>query len=304
MYVMANSLFDNPALELAVKVGAGLAAAQLLLGAVLASPIASPIARREPAFVAHQLVTLPLMMYVSYLGCAGWFFPDEEAQELAATVEGRLYGRDPVGEKLSAIVLGAMVFWDIWATLLPSIYSAAGMGHHVGLAILAAICLMPYLQHYAPFFVGVIEISSVPLVIVDLFHPKHFAYVAASHPFLSAINEAMRLVFALSFLVLRTVYFPVVIFTQAIPDLATQLQFGPDADTPKTALAACGISFALLFTGLQLHWSWLLIRQVLKGLTKESDESSKGEVDLERYNLHVDEDDAERSRMLHPKTAL
>ena len=70
------------------------------------------------------------------------------------------------------------------------------------------------------------------------------------------------------------------------------------------ALAACGISFALLFTGLQLHWSWLLIRQVLKGLTKESDESSKGEVDLETYNLHVDEDDAERSRMLHPKTAL
>lgn len=61
---------------------------------------------------------------------------------------------------------------------------------------------------------------------------------------------------------------------------------------------------ALDLGGLQLHWSWLLIRQVLKGLTKESDESSKGEVDLERYNLHVDEDDAERSRMLHPKTAL
>ena len=163
---------------------------------------------------------------------------------------------------------------------------------------------MPYLQHYAPFFVGVIEISSVPLVLVDLFHPKHFADVAASHPSLSAINETMRLVFALSFLVLRTVYFPVVVFTQAIPDLATQLQFGSDADSQKTALAASGISFALLFTGLQLHWSWLLIRQVLKGLSKESDESSKGEVDLETYNLHVDADVAERARMLHPKTAL
>ena len=112
------SLFDNPALVLAIKVGAGLAAVQLLLGAILASPFASPIARREPAFIAHQLVTLPLMIYVSYLGCAGWFFPDEDAQELAATVEGRLYGRDPVGEELSAIVLGAMICWDIWATLL------------------------------------------------------------------------------------------------------------------------------------------------------------------------------------------
>ena len=79
----------------------------------------------------------------------------------AATVEGRLYGVNPIGERISSVVLGAMVFWDIPCTCLPSIYSVAGMGHHVGLAVLSAIALLPYTQHYAPFFIGVIEISSI-----------------------------------------------------------------------------------------------------------------------------------------------
>ena len=44
-----------------------------------------------------------------------------------------------------------------------------------------------------------------------------------------------------------------------VPDLYTQLGL-------KTTLAASGIGFALAFTALQLYWSWLIIKQVLKAM--------------------------------------
>eukprot|EP00964_Phaeocystis_antarctica_P003993 scaffold2134_cov65-Phaeocystis_antarctica.AAC.1 len=45
---------------------------------------------------------------------------------------------------------------------------------------------------------GVIEISSVPLAVVDVFHPKHFAELADASPTLGALNGACRMLFALS----------------------------------------------------------------------------------------------------------
>ena len=44
----------------------------------------------------------------------------------------------------------------------------------------------------APFFAGVIELSSVPLVAVDFFHPKHFQQLAEASPALGALNAAAR----------------------------------------------------------------------------------------------------------------
>ena len=115
---------------------------------------------QKPAFVAHQLVALPLMLYVAYLGCAGWSRPAPH------TVDDRVFGLDPIGAHLVAVLLGALLLWDIPMTLVPSIYSPTALAHHVGLAALAALCLLPFMQYYAPFFGGIVEISSVPLQFV------------------------------------------------------------------------------------------------------------------------------------------
>jgi len=261
-----EGLWVTPPVQLAIKTGVCLAAAQLVLSALFSLPCAG-FARRQPAFTAHQVVTLPFMIYVAWVGSMGWFYPTPHDLANGQTLEGRLYGRDEVGERLSALVLGAMIFWDVPCTAcLPSIYSASGLGHHVALIALASICLLPYMQHYAPFFVGVIEISSIPLVFVDFFHPKHFAEIANSHAVLSVINEALRVLFALSFVVLRTVWFPIVQGLHVIPDLATQLNFSGDGY--RAGLAAVGIAFGAGFTVLQWHWSYLLICQVLRGKMK------------------------------------
>ena len=67
-------------------------------------------------------------------------------------------------------------------------------------------------QYYTTFFLGVIEISSIPLVIVDVFHPKHFQDQLATSAFYDALNSNARILFAVAFLAVRAVYFPVVIF--------------------------------------------------------------------------------------------
>jgi hypothetical protein len=148
------------------------------------------------------------------------------------------------------------------------------MGHHVGLAALALIALSPYLQYYVPFFAGVIEISSIPLQAVDFFHPKHFADLLPLHPALGLINTIARAAFILSFIALRTLWFPYVIFFQVLPDLFSLIPSRPDASSVAWLYVA--MAFALAFTALQLYWSVLLARQVHKALRGGGAEATGG----------------------------
>ena len=127
--------------------------------------------RRHPQFLAHQVVALPLMLVCTYIGCAAWFFPSRAESAAASTVDGRLHGHTDAGELLARVVIGAQLFWDIPTTaLVPALYSRLMMAHHIGMTTIAVLCLN-YIQFYVPFFAGVIEISAIPLVIVDVFHP-------------------------------------------------------------------------------------------------------------------------------------
>jgi hypothetical protein len=199
--------------------------------------------RKQPAFVAHQLVALPLMLYVAYFGCTAWL------SSRPASTEERIFGHDPMGCHLSTVLLGSLVLWDIPFTFVPSIYSREGLAHHVGLAVLATLTMLPFLQFYGPFFAGVVEVSSVPLQVVDFFHPKHFAELLDGRPTLSALNTAARIIFAVSFLVVRTLWFPIVVGFQVAPDLLSVASDGGR----MAALAFTGLAFAIAFTLLQWY---------------------------------------------------
>ena len=67
------------------------------------------------------------------------------------------------------------VAWDIPTNLvIPSLYSPIMIGHHLGMVAAGFVGLMPFAQFYFPFFVGVVEVSSIPLAVVDIFHPSKF----------------------------------------------------------------------------------------------------------------------------------
>lgn len=250
---------DATALLLTGAIGAAFALSQATL-AFLIAKFTPPLWSQQAAFVAHQLIALPLMLYVAALGSVAWFSPRE-----AGTVEDRIFGHDPTGSRLAIVLLGALVLWDIPMTFHPSIYSAASMGHHVGLAVLAVLSLYPFMQYYTPFFVGVVELSSVPLQVVDFFRPEHFGRLLEGRPALGMLNTVARGTFTLSFIVVRTVWFPIVVFASVLPDLVSITRSSTQG-SGHVALAVAGICFSVAFTALQWFWSWLLLKQVMKML--------------------------------------
>ena len=111
-----------------------------------------------------------------------------------------------------------------------------------------------------------------------------------------AFANAMRIVFAVSFLLLRTIAFPIVIVGGAIPDFASQLRFSEAAVSSRTILAVIAIGFALFFTALQLHWSYLLLKQVFKGLQGGTSDSRRDMKDPDGdYRLYVQDEEARQS---------
>jgi hypothetical protein len=189
-----------------------------------------------------------------------------------------------------------MMLWDIPVGLLSD-----GMGdpimhcHHIGFFIVATIALGFYSggvslgSAYAPFFFGVIELSSIPLTIVDgksylsleypmqthfltsvpsslkVFHPKQKAwhtYLSTSKT-LEAINELSRVLFAVFYMITRMIYFPYVVATGVVPDSLATIKEHPEFAGPLWAI----VVLAVLFTFLQLYWGTLIIRQIVKALS-------------------------------------
>ena len=267
--------------------------------------------RRHPQFLAHQVVALPLMVVCAWIGTKSWFFPTPEERLAASTVDGRVHEHTETGELLARIVVGAQVsrqpchiveqaasppphwppppppppppqvFWDIPTTgLVPALYSRLMMFHHVFLTIIATVTLIPYVQYYNPFFAGVIEISAIPLVIVDVFHPTRYGDVAEQSPLLGKLNAVCRVSFAVLFLIIRGLYFPYVVLFQVLPDMAAVIRQGTELVPPLV----CG-SIAGLMMSLQLYWGSLILKQLKKMLAKAPDPRKEG------YEAHGEMDD-------------
>ena len=63
--------------------------------------------KAQPGFTAHQLVYLPLALYVTYVGCTAWFGSS------ALTPAERVLGEDAVGLHLAQLQLAVLLLWDI-----------------------------------------------------------------------------------------------------------------------------------------------------------------------------------------------
>eukprot|EP00966_Prymnesium_polylepis_P022526 518317-Prymnesium_polylepis.2 len=106
-----------------------------------------------------------------------------------------------------------------------------------------------------PFFIGVVELSSIPLAVVDIFHPKKFGAHAADSPCLGALNAACRLAFVVSFAVVRCALFPYIALAQVTPDVVAAYGAG------ALPLGYAAFTFVILYgmTALQARGPPLLL---------------------------------------------
>ncbi|KAL3894955.1 MAG: hypothetical protein SGPRY_013658 [Prymnesium sp.] len=154
--------------------------------------------REKPGFCARNLVALVAFSKLAYDGLSTW---DSQLTGYDAT----LFAFDESGWVLCKRMAGFQCFDILISCSVSSLRKAEHVGHHILAAGCAVCCLSgPLFTHYASYYFGVVEISSVPLCLVDIYRavPK----LAESSRLHSGLNELMRTVFALSFIWLRFLY--------------------------------------------------------------------------------------------------
>jgi len=223
-----------------------------------------------------------------------WSFdPNKEVGN--ETSYDRVFGRTNMGDIPLAIGSGAILIWDTPTSLfVPALHDQLMLFHHLGMFLVASTMSGAYSggkmigYYYACYYFGVIEISSIPLSYVDLFHPKHKYYFewlnndkkSANRPVMKIVhglNEFSRIAFAIAFLIFRGVYFPYVAFQSTVPDLwyayHDEMKALPDGVPMWTGYFL--ICFVSLFALLQCFWGTLILKQIYKMMVPGDDDKKK-----------------------------
>jgi len=122
----------------------------------------------SPSFTAHKIVAFCAMNHWCYLGLIHvWSFDYSNSNSNAGYYV-------PAGYEIAQIAMGALLCWDIPLSLTGCAGPIDTMMHlhHFGMVVVTACVLGGTGTHVAPIFLGAIEISSIPLQVVDFFHPK------------------------------------------------------------------------------------------------------------------------------------
>ena len=207
----------------------------------------------RPNIIAHYVPFLLSFIWMSTYGTYLWFC--DEA--LADPAFDRVWGAHP---KVEAIVVSmlAIQMYDVPVSLVvPDLRQVTFVLHHLIVLVLAWVA-MRYraFYYYGAYFMGVIELSSPLLAVVDAM--RDFPKLADDYPM---TNEACRVAFGVTFVAVRVVgWCPVsVMFWRDCLGLfeAGAALHGMPLWVPKFWLA----THAAL-TVLQLWWASLIVRAV------------------------------------------
>jgi hypothetical protein len=262
--------------SLAARAGCIGVAAQLGLQALFQRS-SDPVLSEAPAYAAHQLIALLLMIFVSVLGLAGWLQPPATA----ATAVGRLLAPSNSARWLGAMLLGMLVAWDIPTSLAVSrLRKPDILTHHVAMAAVALVGATALPTHYGLYYMGVAELSSVPLTFYDQCEKSAEICTKSGDEErarkLRMLRDGARAVAAVAFILVRAFDFSRVTLSRFVPDALAVLK--------STSTAACfrrPILFMLVssvaFVGLQLYWLSLFVRVSLAEKKREAAKQARAQ---------------------------
>lgn len=220
------------------------------------------------AYTAHSVVALGLMGAVSAIGVVGWWF-----HPLPATAASRLL--DPVGPSrwLAAVIAGMFCVWDVPTSLwVKKLRKPDVIIHHVVMAAVAWTGAISLPMHYLFFYLGISEISSIPIVMYDQLSvmtetdeneegQSEKTNEGASMGKLAKLRDQLQPVAALSFTWIRAFMFTKITLTSFVPDVLEVLPTSGALSGPLTF----GMVSSIGFTGLQLYWFSKMLRVIFPG---------------------------------------
>lgn len=196
---------------------------------------------------AHEMVACLPNTYLAISGICLWFFDPEFAKQFHADP----LHNAPASAVQLCIVMMAYQCWDFVICLASSdLRTPVNLAHHSGVIVVAIIALLAdFGVSYGIFFFGFAEISSVPLGIMNIF--KANKELAASW---KSLNELSGACFALLFLLVRNIYWPMVTFNL----FSDTVNAGVGLPL-LVAVVGGGSAFLLL----QFFWGWLIVRKII-----------------------------------------
>merc|ERR550537_2189725 len=150
--------------------------------------------------MAYLLVSGVVTAYCGILGLVGWL---TEAPSIAP--RDRLYGWSDSAQWLASVMLAYQLWNFLNSVLLRDLRQLEMFAHHAMTAYLCFEGMRPYVHYYVFYFIGVAELTNVPLTLYDAM--KMFPRLRELCPRVYAFAQ---LSFAVSFMVLRNVFWTLV----------------------------------------------------------------------------------------------
>ena len=200
------------------------------------------------SYFAYLIIAFFATGFCSTIGTYAWF-ADEDAARVGNSAEERLYADLPVAQFMAAVMFSYQLYNVCCAMLIADLNTLAFIGHHTATATLSYFVMSPpgFVRYYALYFLGVrlhpptrhlaapahfaqllrslthpalsallrsppllafaqvAELTQIPLTLVDAC--RAFKPLRTMIP---TVNSVSRIAFALSFLALRLIAWPIV----------------------------------------------------------------------------------------------
>jgi len=229
----------------------------------------------KPWLATHQLSSLVGLIYCSAAGIAH-MWSNEDSHLFTNSID-RLYKFNMAGQDIAKVQL-AFQFFNFLVTLFESELAnrPVMLVHHAVTASLAwfGTYHATYLHYYSLFYYGLSEISSIPLVFVELF--RYFPGFAEKN---RIADIGCKAIFFFCFIYFRLVLWSIVNFSfwkDTLSTLADQKSHCP-------AVAVYFLAANLILSGLQFYWGWILIKEAFNLVTSApSDYSTSTKVLVEQ----------------------
>jgi len=264
---------------LAVAAGGGAAGLLIQLGLqTIFARSSDPVFSKSAGVTAHSVVAAMFCISVTILGSLGWFFPSL-AGAATATAAARVVVPLAAVRWLGAFAFGVISFWDI-----PTCFAVADLRkptfliHHFAMAAVASMGIfLP--SYYGFFFLGVVELSSIPL---SVYEALERAYDIASEADecspercerLKGLRDGCQNLATVAFVFMRMYLFTRVTFWGFWPDALSVL---PSMASGSAKRAVRFLMYASAsFVALQFFWFSQIIQQIVvaKWLAPPADET-------------------------------
>jgi len=209
--------------------------------------------------ISYQATNLCVNFFLGTYGIYIWTttVPELSSLDVTQTISGfqefTPFAALQIGYNLWSLPMGLLVINE----------SKTMIGHHIAtLSVACVSCFSRYgLRYYCPFFYGVIEISSVPLTVMNFMREESY-WVS------DALYACVRTVFGAAFLLTRVVFWTPQIYE--VLRCAGMLCYTCESGLCTLVTGSFCIS-AFSLTVLQYYWGLKVVRGLLAILVKKTE---------------------------------